>query len=102
MGEIGISRKEFLYDIRFWEARRIIRGYRKRGKIFMQLLAENVYASTFAFRGSEGKTVKDMFPMLFKDDDYEMEPAITEEEQQELQDLMAAENARLASSQSSQ
>ena len=41
--------------------------------------------------------------MLFKDDDdYEMEPAITEEEQQELQDLMAAENARLASSQSSQ
>ena len=103
MGEIGISRREFLYDIRFWEARRIIRGYRKRGKIFMQLLAENVYASTFAFRGSEGKTVKDMFPMLFKDDDdYEMEPAITEEEQQELQDLMAAENARLASAQSSQ
>lgn len=95
MGEIGISRKEFLYDIRFWEARRIIRGYRKRGKIFMQLLAENVYASTFAFRGSEGKTVKDMFPAIFEDDDYEMEPAITQEEQDELQALMAAENARL-------
>ena len=94
MGEIGISRKEFLYDIRFWEARRIIRGYRKRGKIFMQLLAENVYASTFAFRGSEGKTVKDMFPTIFEDDDdYEMEPAITQEEQDELQYLMAAENA---------
>ena len=97
MGEIGISRKEFLYDIRFWEARRIIRGYRKRGKIFMQLLAENVYASTFAFRGSEGKTVKDMFPTIFEDDEYDMEPAITEEEQRELQDLMAAENASLAS-----
>ena len=61
----------------------------------MQLLAENVYASTFAFRGSEGKTVKDMFPAIFEDDDYDMEPAITEEEQQELQELMAAENARL-------
>lgn len=62
----------------------------------MQLLAENVYASTFAFRGSEGKTVKDMFPTIFEDDDdYEMEPAITEEEQDELQELMAAENARL-------
>ena len=97
MGEIGISRKEFLYDIRFWEARRIIRGYRKRGKIFMQLLAENVYASTFAFRGSEGKTVKDMFPSIFDDDDYEMDPAITQEEQEELQALMAAENARLSS-----
>ena len=63
----------------------------------MQLLAENVYASTFAFRGSEGKTVKDMFPTIFEDDDYDMEPAITEEEQRELQALMAAENARLAS-----
>ena len=91
-----MPRREFLYDIKFWEARRILRGYRKRGKIFMQLLAENVYASTFAFRGSEGKTVKDMFPSLFEDD-RDMEPAITKEEQDELQALMAAENARLAS-----
>ena len=68
----------------------------------MQLLAENVYASTFAFRGSEGKTVKDMFPAIFDDDDYEIEPAITEEEQQELQDLMAAENARLSQQKSSE
>ena len=92
-----MSRREFLYGIKFWEARSIIRGYRKRGKIFMQLLAENVYASTFAFRGSEGKTVKDMFPAIFDDDDYEMEPAITQAEQDELQALMTAENARLAS-----
>lgn len=62
----------------------------------MQLLAENVYASTFAFRGSEGKTVKDMFPSLF-DDDRDMEPGITEEEQKELLELMEAENARLES-----
>lgn len=89
-----MSRREFLYGIKFWEARRIIRGYRKRGKIFMQLLAENVYASTFAFRGSEGKTVKDMFPSLFEDD-RDMDPGITEEEQNELLELMAAENARL-------
>ena len=30
MGEIGISRREFLYELRFWEVRRIIRGYRRR------------------------------------------------------------------------
>ena len=68
----------------------------------MQLLAENVYASTFAFRGSEGKTVKDMFPTIFEDDDYDMEPAITQEEQDELQALMAAENARLSQQKSSE
>ena len=68
----------------------------------MQLLAENVYASTFAFRGSEGTTVKDMFPSIFDDDDYDMEPAITQEEQEELQALMAAENARLSQQKSSE
>jgi hypothetical protein len=96
VGEIGISRREFLYDLKFWEVRRIIRGYRKRGKIFMQLLAENVYASTFAMRSAEGKKVEDMFPGIFDDDDDEVEPPMTDDEKQELLDLMAAENERLA------
>ena len=30
MGEIGVPRREFLYEMRFWEVRRIIRGYRNR------------------------------------------------------------------------
>jgi len=96
VGEIGIPRHEFLYDLKFWEVRRIIRGYRKRGKIFMQLLAENVYASTFAMRSAEGKKVEDMFPGIFDDDDDEVEPPMTDDEKQELLDLMAAENERLA------
>ena len=61
-----------------------------------QLIAEDVFASTYAFRGSEGNTPQKMFPMLFEDDDdYKMEPAISQEEQNELLELMAAENARL-------
>ena len=102
MGEIGIPRREFLYDIKFWEAQRIIRGYRKRGKIFMQLLAENVYASTFSCRSSEGKTVADIFPSLFSQEEEETEPIITAEEHKELQDIIAAENARLALEQEKQ
>ena len=62
----------------------------------MQLLAENVYASTFAIRSAEGKRVQDMFPSIFDDDDDEVEPPMTDEEKQELLDLMAAENERLA------
>ena len=94
MGEIGIPRREFLYDIRFWEARRIIRGYRKRYLPLMQIMAENVYASTFSMRDAQGRTVKDMFPSLFQDED-DMVPPMTEEEKAELQALMDAENARL-------
>ncbi len=30
VGEIGIPRREFLYELSFWEARSIYRGYRNR------------------------------------------------------------------------
>ena len=91
MGEIGIPRHEFLYDLRFWEVRRIIRGYRRRDWLKHQLMAEIVYAATFSMRDPKGKTVSDMFPMLFDEDDDE--PPITKEDVADLQQLMAAINA---------
>ena len=88
MGEIGIQRREFLYDLQVWEVRRIVRGYRRRDRLKHQLLAECVYAGIFAMRDPEGKTVADLFPTLF-DDDEEAEPSITEEDRDELLQLMA-------------
>lgn len=43
MGEIGIPRHEFLYDIRFWEVRRIIRGYRRRERSGWEQARFNAY-----------------------------------------------------------
>ena len=99
MGEIGISRHEFLYDIRFWEARRIIRGFRKRDRFTHQMLAYVGFMAKYAnpYRRDDGKTMSDLFPKIFNDDDIDYEPPITQEEQDELQAFMAAENARLAS-----
>lgn len=95
VGEIGIPRREFLYDITFWQARRIIRGYRKRDRLKHQLIAECVFASIYAMRDPKGKTVADMFPQIFEDDDdYEDEPPITDDEIAELQALMADINAQ--------
>ena len=94
MGEIGIPRREFLYDLRFWEVRRIIRGYRQRDRLKHQLIAECVYAATYAMRDPNGKTVSDMFPMLFDNDDDDDEPPITEEDVAELQAEMDALNAQ--------
>ena len=50
-------------------------------------------------RDAKGKTVEDMFPSIFDDDDdnFEPVPEISDEEKQGLLDLMAAENNRLAS-----
>jgi hypothetical protein len=93
VGEIGIPRREFLYDLRFWEARRIIRGYRNRDKLKLQIMAECAFASMFAMRDPKGKTVQDMFPILFDDDDEE-EPtsSISDEDREDLLDLMQSLN----------
>ena len=93
MGEIGFPRREFLYEIQFWEVRRIIRGYRRRDWLKHQLLAECAYATIYAMRDPKGKTVADIFPMLFDEDDDD-EPPITEDEAAELQQLMADINAQ--------
>lgn len=95
MGEIGIPRREFLYDLRFWEVRRIIRGYRQRDRLKHQMMAECVYAATYAMRDPKGTTVADMFPMLFEDDGDE-EPPISAEDVAELQAEMDAINAGTA------
>jgi len=93
VGEIGIPRHEFLYDLRFWEVRRIIRGYRNRDKLKHQLMAECVFAAIYAMRDPNGKTVADMFPMLFEDEEDSDETQITEDEVAMLQAEMAAMNA---------
>jgi hypothetical protein len=92
VGEIGIQRREFLYDLRFWEVRRIVRGYRNRDRLKHQLMAECAYAAIYAMRDPKGKTVADMFPQIFEDDDIDDEPPITEDEAADLQELMASMN----------
>ena len=90
VGEIGIDRRAFLYDLRYWEVLRIIKGYRRRDWLKLQLMAECTYAAMYAMRDPKGMTPQKMFPELFKTDDDEPEsPTITEQDAQDLQDLMA-------------
>ena len=94
MGEIGYNRHEFLYDLRLWEIHLIVMGYRKRDRLKHQLMAECAYAAIYAMRDPKGKTVADMFPQIFEDDDDEdPEPPMTDEEASELQAEMDAFNA---------
>lgn len=89
VGEIGIERRTFLYDIQFWEVRRIIKGYRRRDWLKLQMMAECTYAAMYAMRDPKGMTPQKMFPDLFKpEDDDTPAPDITEEEVAELQEMM--------------
>ena len=95
MGEIGYNRHEFLYDLRLWEIHLIVMGYRKRDQLKHQLMAECVYAAIHVMRDPKGKTVADMFPQIFEDDDdEEMEQTLTDEECAGLQADMDAWNAQ--------
>ena len=100
MGEIGIPRREFLYDIRFWEVRRIVRGYRRRDRLKHQLMAECAYAAMFAMRDPKGKTPRDIFPSLFPtdEDDATDSAPIDASEVARLRQMMREENARLQQS----
>ena len=89
VGEIGIDRRAFLYDLRYWEVLRIIKGYRRRDWLKLQLMAECTYAAMYAMRDPKGMTPQKMFPELFKPEDEPESPTITEQDAQDLQDLMA-------------
>lgn len=92
MGEIGIPRHEFLYDLQFWEVRRIIKGYRRRGRLRDQLIAEATYAALFSNRDPKGKTVKDIYPFLFTDENTGTPDTPSEDDIAELQAEMDAIN----------
>lgn len=84
-----MPRSEFLYEVQFWEVRRILRGYRRRDRLKHQLIAECAYAAIYAMRDPKGKTVSDIFPQIFADEDEDPDkPPITEDEADELRKLM--------------
>jgi hypothetical protein len=95
VGEIGIPRREFLYDLQFWEVRRIVRGYRRRDRLKHQLIAECAYAAIFAMRDPKGKTARDLFPAIFEDDDNDEPVMLSDDDIAELQADMVAWNERV-------
>lgn len=87
VGEIGIPRHEFLYDIEFWEARRILRGYERRNMLSNQLLRLTAYFSCFAFRENKSaKTPQQWLPLYFdtpddaQADDIDSPQTVTQED----------------------
>lgn len=61
-------------------------------------MAECAYAAIYAMRDPKGKSVADVFPSIFADDEEDAdntydEPDITEEETDDLLDLMASLNS---------
>lgn len=85
-----MPRHEFLYDITFWEAKRIIRGRRQRNILKYQLMRMNIWASMFCMGNPRNVKPDELFKLYFDDDDISNDAGITDEEaQQMLEDLNA-------------
>ena len=85
-----MPRHEFLYDITFWEAKRIIRGRRQRNILKYQLMRMNIWASMFCMGNPRNVKPDELFKLYFDDDDVTNDAGITDEEaQQMLEDLNA-------------
>lgn len=49
MGEIGYNRHEFLHELKWWEIKLIIRGYRKRERTFCTMTRWAAFMTVSAF-----------------------------------------------------
>lgn len=95
MGEIGRPRHEFLYEIDFWEVRRIIRGYRQRDTAKLILLRLTAYFAKYATRDNkEGITPQQFFPMAFDEADKEETPPVSDDEVAQMRDMIRRINKK--------
>lgn len=96
-----MPRHEFLYDITFWEAKRIIRGRRKRNILKYQLMRMNIWASMFCMGNPRNVKPDELFKLYFDDDDEMNDAGITDEEAQQMLEDLNAINKQLRERQKS-
>ena len=98
MGEIGYSRQEALYELKLWEIILIIRGYRRRQRIFCDMVRWQTYISLMphadlAKNGINAATDLIRFPWDETEDEEDgTNTTISDEEVQRLRDLIRQEN----------
>ena len=89
MGEVGIARNEFLYELRLWEINAIVKGYRKRARTTW----EATRWQTFCILCSLGSKITS--PQELQRFPWEMEETvISKEDVEDLKELIANINEK--------
>lgn len=97
MGEIGFPRREFLYDLVWWEVRSIIRGYNARhhhGWEQARLVAYNAHYCMGSKEPPPTVTEWIKFPWEQSTDSDSGSAMPTDEEVERLRQLLREENAK--------
>ena len=96
MGEIGVPRREFLYEMKFWEVRRIIRGYRNRQRPSWEQARLNAFFIMSAMADLKGSGINsDLDLITFPWEREEMEANLpSEEEVADMTDMIESINSQ--------
>lgn len=86
MGEVGIPRSEFLYELRLWEINAIIRGYRRRAHTLWEATRWQTFCIVGALgAGKDFSRPSDLMAFPWEDEQSELP---TEEEIDEMTELL--------------
>lgn len=91
VGEIGRDRHEYLYEMSYCDILLIQRGYRRRNVIQYQLQRLQAYGAFFCMSGTK-KRPDEWMHLYFDDYKTEVAPPISEEDENELIEMMKAMN----------
>lgn len=90
MGEVGIPRREFLFDLRRWEIDAIIRGYRKRARTSW----DTARWQTFLILTGMGAKISNEKELRVFPWDHDEDIPITEDEAEDMMELMDSINKK--------
>lgn len=90
MGEVGIPRHEFLYELKLWEINAIIRGYRRRNRELLDMQRWQTWCIA-TLMGAKIATPRELRPFPW---DREEETPLNQEEADEMLELMNNINSR--------
>lgn len=95
MGEIGIDRDLFLYDLRLWEVRAIVRGYRRRERGMWEMVRWQTFCTMQTGMADLKKAgingVRDLLTFPWEEE-AEREPPISAEEVERIREELRRAN----------
>ena len=93
VGEIGIPRNEFLYVLKLWEINAIVKGDRRRNREHWEM-SRHLGLTICNVMGAKIDSAHDYLPLPW--DDITTKKELTEEDVNELMELMRKENEEIS------
>ncbi len=93
MGEIGRDRRDYLYEMEYWEILLIIRGYRRRNVLLYQLQRLTAYGAFHAMSGDKQHKGPDgWLPLYFDKYRQEERQDVSDEDVDDMLEMMKEMN----------